>query len=142
MFRFSISRSFANIPKESPFCVECRRTFRQRFVLLVVMSKSFTVISRFLHKLWCCTYLVMFFRMNLWNFLSFVKVMPSSCKVFLDHLAINFIVLFVNMRVFHYNYSIKMKRLSSLSTFLFPSFLFIDKFLNINRVYCDFHMNV
>lgn len=101
VFRFSVSRAFSNVPKESPFCIESGRTLRERSVLFIIVGKPFTVISSFLHIFRGRSDLVMLLRMNLWNLLSIIEIVSSFSKVFLNHLTVFFVILLVNVRVFH-----------------------------------------
>lgn len=108
VLRLSISWSLSNIPKESPFGVKGRRTFRKRLVLVIIVSESFTMISCSFNILRGSSYLVVFFRMNLWHFLSIIEIVSSSSKIFLNHLAILFVVFLIYMSVFQDDNSIQM----------------------------------
>ena len=106
VFRLSISWSLSNIPKESPLCVKGRRTFGKRFVLVIIVSESFTMISCSFNILRGSSNLVMLFRMNLRHFLSIVKIVSFSSKIFLNHLTILFVVFLVNVAIFQDDNSI------------------------------------
>lgn len=108
MFRLSISWSFSNVPKESPFGVKGRGTFGKRSVLFIIVSEFITMVSCSLNILRGSSNLVVFFGVNLRHFLSIIEIVSSSSEIFLNHLAILFVVLLVNMSVFQDDNSIKM----------------------------------